>query len=288
MIRGRVTDMVEKLNVLRCSEKEFTDESQQINKIFTLKLEEIKPLSFIDEYAGYYFIPDKDDEGNGGKDKDDNCPKLVRQTSYWVEDAIMSINNKDTWDESDVLYILAWKLGWILQKESEEVAVNNRNRDGIKLRTDWDVQQNKYIKFALNVASIRNKYKQGESDIEDVWKKMISYCKENKIKGIGVVYLITLLHFISNGEFPIYDRFAMASLVALEHKLNEGAKIFLKGLPDKLSKEANSLLESDQNFYKEYIKLLTKFFGDDWKLNRNIDRALWVYGHFFDVEYKNN
>ena len=282
----RETDMVEKLNVLRCSENKFNDESQQINKIFTLKLEEIESSRFIDEYAGYYFIPDKDDEGNEGKDKDDNCPKSVRQTSYWVENAIMSIKNKDTWDESDVLYILAWKLGWILQKDSEEVADNNRNRDGIMLRKDWDEQKNKYKEFALNVASIRNNYKQGDSDIKDVWNNMISYCNKNKVKGIGVVYLITLLHFISNGEFPIYDRFAMASLVSLKFHLNHGTKICLKELPDKSSDEASSLLEDNQNFYKEYIDLLTSFFGNQWKSKRKIDRALWVYGHFFDVEYK--
>ena len=45
----------------------------------------------------------------------------------------------------------------------------------------------------------------------------------------------------------------------------------------------------DEGIYMEYMNMLGDFcveeYGgrDAWKKNRDVDRALWVYGHFFTV-----
>ena len=73
-----------------------------------------------------------------------------------------------------------------------------------------------------------------------------------------------------------------------------GSIINVGSLSNKDSDEAKNLLE-DGSIYMQYIKFLNEFYNVEWKLSieggkiinydeaRNIDRALWVYGHFFDV-----
>ena len=51
-----------------------------------------------------------------------------------------------------------------------------------------------------------------------------------------------------------------------------------KGLPEKSTKGFETVMEKEMG---DYIADLTFIFGDDHKLNRDVDRALWVYGHLF-------
>lgn len=95
--------------------------------------------------------------------------------------------------------------------------------------------------------------------------------------------MVTLLFFVTNGECPIYDRFAMRALLAIKHGCKPGDTINSND-----AKPANLPCKSDKNFtqkaadvMKDYICLLQEIFGDEYKTNREIDRALWVYGHLF-------
>ena len=65
------------------------------------------------------------------------------------------------------------------------------------------------MRFVVNNRKNRNKILQEQG----LWKSLCDLTKH--IDGLGPVYMITLLHFITQGEFPIYDRFAMASLSSL-------------------------------------------------------------------------
>ncbi len=49
-------------------------------------------------------------------------------------------------------------------------------------------------------------------------------------------------------------------------------------LPDKNSDEFGTVIEL---YKKKYISNLESVFGEDYACNRNVDRALWVYGHLF-------
>ena len=117
--------------------------------------------------------------------------------------------------------------------------------------------------------------------------------------GIGFVYAITLLFFISNGKFPIYDRFAHKALLALYCETDiriVGEGITLPKISDKSKsqiretrlKSINTLLKDIYGYSQNketiisphaYLPLLKNF--PDYQTNRNVDRALWVYGHFF-------
>ena len=119
----------------------------------------------------------------------------------------------------------------------------------------------------------------------------------NDIAGLGTVYLLTLLYYITAGECPIYDHFAMGALVSFElsekYVFIPGSIIRLKSLPTKEidsdgnfknSKKIKSVLTEENSVYREYCGLLQKYFSEDWRDNiYDIDKALWVYGHFFKV-----
>ena len=92
--------------------------------------------------------------------------------------------------------------------------------------------------------------------------------------GVGTVYLITLLFFLSHGKYPIYDRFAMNSLMAIENDVAPEPNT-IPELPAKWDRGFATLCDRE---YGEYIDKLNSL-GMDYKSDRRIDRALWVYGH---------
>lgn len=114
------------------------------------------------------------------------------------------------------------------------------------------------------------------------------------IKGLGPVYIITLMFFITKAKYPIYDRFAMAALqvllvieqgydVSLWDNSDSSNSIVRKtSLPEKKFLSDKDEIELPK-MYSYYIGLLNHFFGKEWEKTRDIDRALWVYGHYFDV-----
>ena len=106
---------------------------------------------------------------------------------------------------------------------------------------------------------------------EEIYRNLLNL----NISGLGTVYLLTLVYFISKGESPIYDRFAHQALDALEKGLEPRAKEVPKHtVPDKNSKHAFNWFET------QYAKRLKTMFPGYYK-ERKLDRALWVYGHLF-------
>lgn len=112
---------------------------------------------------------------------------------------------------------------------------------------------------------------------EDLFKKLIG------IDGIGPVYAITLLHFVSCGEWPIYDKFAHLALLAIDKE--KKYPFIIEN--SELEKNFRSGTKKTFDDYVEYKLLLHKYFGDEYKKDRNIDRALWTYGHLFNESNKN-
>ena len=53
--------------------------------------------------------------------------------------------------------------------------------------------------------------------------------------------------------------------------------------PDKSSKEFRTICE--EGVYKDYCDMIDAVFGiENYKKNRDIDRALWAYGHEFVIK----
>ena len=251
---------------------------------------------FVDEYSKYYYIPEDNDNSQIGREKDENCPKSIIQTPEWIEKNIMSLMEKDNWELKDVIRILAWKTGNIdFNKSNKNDSIEykegwDEEKGLIKLRNQKSYNPSSFNEFAQNVIFINKKYKNSEITEKEVWIELVESLDGDKdVSGIGTVYLITLLYFITKGKCPIYDRFAMAAL--LSFKINENemlvkpycAKIVIKALPDKKSSRIKKLLDGD-NVYNNYCSLLKEYFESKWETNKEIDKALWVYGHFFNTE----
>ena len=267
--------------------------------------------SFENTFKDYYFL------NNNGKYR----PKKVnksKQSNKDVEKIFFEGNkaifNRKVWYRKDVLDILAWKTGNIDHQRSKDNSIeyksgfivsSNKEKDEYEIKLISSNSKITFNDFADNIISLRKKYydelvKTDKcNDIcNTVWEKIYEYGKN--VSGLGTVYLITMLFFITKGKCPIYDRFAMAALLAMllakkyeESNNNESLTLlYMEGivkhttLPPKaeLVSESGKLKKlSEITKYNDYILLLRYFFDEDWKNNRDIDRALWVYGHYFDV-----
>ena len=96
---------------------------------------------------------------------------------------------------------------------------------------------------------------------------------------------MTLLFFATKGNYPIFDRFAFAALCAI----NEGAKPDRnRPLVDYVKMSTANNVSGAAEIYEKYMKLLLDKKLFDWNNKnatekRDIDRALWVYGHLFNA-----
>lgn len=123
--------------------------------------------------------------------------------------------------------------------------------------------------------------------------------------GIGFVYAITLLFFVTKGAYPIYDRYAHVGLKSVmeggnptdkQYKITE--KCYRNNMfhspyrkTDKNGKKVVYEPSIDRAWedYLEYKRLLMakEAFGDVYEKQgfhyRDIDRAIWAYGHLFYV-----
>lgn len=242
---------------------------------------------FVQYYNGCYFIECEDKVSN------------VRKNSKYAEQLIEKILLKEPneFTDADVILMMAWKIGKITHSES-----NNK----LVLHSDWQNALGEYPFVDWNGEPIK-RYGE-ESNIEIDVKSIAEYIRKNGRKlsqmiaagemqnaieelkqqnwqGIGAVYLITLLYFISNtacpGKCPIYDRFAMTSLLAIKENKKIGEVIEFEALPDK---ENEKFSEKVAERMKEYVGLLNEIFGDEYSKTRDVDRALWVYGHLFRAD----
>lgn len=228
---------------------------------------------FINLYSNWYYIGEK-------------CVLSPRyQCSKWAENEIMNILDRGIQNSMDVFHILAWKIGGIDHKSSNE-------DHPIPLIDGWQsanpmkgVHRGKnienigalstYIASRVDIWRTMKKSSSWSKDdahtiINEIWK----YKQDNDVTQIGSVHIITLLFFITQGEFPIYDQEAMKALIAIRDGKQPGSEIEFKDLLD---------ISSPRFWerYQKYIDLLKKFFKEDYKRNRKIDQALWVYGHLF-------
>jgi hypothetical protein len=266
------------------------------------------------------------------------------QTSRKIEEIIEHYLKKDDLKQEDFLNIFAWKTNWVNHKLSEYYdgrfeyvgGKNDNNKKWMIEPNEDDPRKGKatavtrhgpidkdsdnaLYDFLTTLVDLQNE----KIKAKDLLDKMADKAPE----GIGTVYLITFLYFITNGTEPIYDVFAMAALDAmypyedeyimeydLESEDNETKKVdesksrlgtYIKPryLPQKgeggfdhlfdtkkyaggnwskyaVYKKKIKLFEKELNKYRKEKGLKPKYYDTC----RDIDRALWVYGHFFRSE----
>ncbi len=107
-------------------------------------------------------------------------------------------------------------------------------------------------------------------EFENVYNSLLKGCPNN----FGTVNIINFIYFKSKQMWPIYYRFAHKAAKAIFMGKNP-SQIYVGEAP------AKNDVKKVVNMYMEYIWLLEKLFGT-YSIDRQIDRALWAYGHASD------
>lgn len=247
-------------------------------KFYKLDGNEINSIDeFIDLYSKDYYLKKPGEKGL--------IPGL-RRSSEFIEERIEGILESGIQDQVDVGRILAWKIGKIKHRVSE-----NENR--FAYAKGWEnVEHSKTVKlynddFQIeDISSFILSLNIPETFNNDNAQELLNQIMDKRFKRLGSVYMITLLYFLSKGEYPIYDRFAMMALTAIcsETPPKSGEKVTVdvayKELPAKESFRFEMIMDEEM---AHYIQMLNDIFGVEWKTNRKIDQALWVYGHLFKM-----
>ena len=183
-------------------------------------------------------------------------------------------------DAEDINLFLAWKIGGI-----DHIA--SKNTKTIRFFPDWEYgssvdfsrgnysfscNRDAFWKFCEEIKDIAQEYKAPFDDDKttQVLKKINKAIKSTGVNGFGTVYILTILYFITKGQQPIFDRCAYKAAKA----------IFLGKQPNDIwyespsSKSAKGIL----NVISDYKWYLEQVFGMS-DISRDVDRALWVYGH---------
>lgn len=206
----------------------------------------------------------------------------LRRSSEYIEDEITrildnGIKNNDE-GKREVAMIIAWKTGKIDHVKSQE-------KKNFVYTNDWQNAEQlegvnimgKYpIKDAVEYI-VREKDELAKKDPPDFLNEL----KDKSIfNGIGTVYMTTLLYFLTHGTYPIYDRFAHQAAKAIYLGINPN-DVYIGFAPDK--SKTNEFLK----MYNEYCWLLSQIFGA-YKISREQDQALWVYGHVCINSFKSD
>lgn len=206
------------------------------------------------------------------------------QSSPFIEEQVEQILCGHIKEYKDLARIIAWKIGKIRHKESRISFIYAKDWVGCEERNPMRFGKEMQLKNLCNfiLKNIECLEKMAITNPQEC----LNVLRDESVDGIGTVYLITLLFFLSHGKQPIYDRFAMTALIAYEKnykvpkdkkKLSCNEKIVVPMLPGKTE---DSFSEIYLNEYGEYIKRLDSL-GVDYKNKRKVDQALWVYGHAF-------
>lgn len=229
---------------------------------------EIGKDEFIRYYSSCYYI--------GGE----KIPRLS-PNSHCTENEIDRLLKQGIKVKIDVVHILAWKLGKINHKESEKSGEFEYASDW-KRAEDFDVARyGKPFEIERIAEFICDNIGELEGQSEKNAQTVLNRLRDEKFYGLGSVYLITLLYFISKGHYPIYDRFAQMALGAILKGVKPGDIVQYAELPEKSSRAFSGIMAHEMS---EYIKQMHDVFKDEYMADRDIDRALWVYGHLFKTK----
>lgn len=229
--------------------------------------------TFVSLYSDDYFLKEP---GMGV------VPNLSR-CSHYIENEIMAIRDNGIKSQRDVARLLAWKIGKIRHRESEK-------SQSFMFASDWKnadlLEGVKLYGKPFAIGTIADYIFRNCQALENLAKEhpqaLLNTLNEQGFERIGTVYLITLLYFLSHRWYPIYDRFAVMALKAIKGcirpKCKEKVGIDYIPLPEKTSEQFSTVMSVCMT---EYMNMLSTIFGDNYRDDRRIDQALWVYGHLF-------
>lgn len=205
----------------------------------------------------------------------------LNRTNYKAEQQVMNILKDAEFDKN----ALAWKAGKI-EYINEELKTAKSFESGNDYINGYGGRINikdfddycEYLK--------QNKEHIKEQITMDHWKEAYRIALGKAPKNIGPVYIINALFFLTGGKAPIYDVFAHKAVKALLLNIAP-SEVYLGGNPGK--NDIDNIIA----MYKEYMLMLKMVFKEYFEqkektemfISRELDRALWVYGHSKKIFY---
>lgn len=221
--------------------------------------QEIDQETWINTYEPYYFL---------------NGPTLNRrisgrnQSSQYVEDRIEKILKRGL-ESAELPLVIAWKIGAINHRESEsqhKIVYRQNFEETLRFAAPFpNVNTEQIIEYCTNNFD-RLKTMAQNNQIEQLFQELY----DNSGQGIGPINCISLIYFFSQGEWPICDRFAYTAAKAILNDSQPGQNV------------AYGEINHYNRYNNHYVEKITKIFNDR-KISRKIDRSLWAYGHFFNI-----
>lgn len=222
----------------------------------------IKLAEFVKEFSKAYCIKEEKIEGI-----------KYQQSLKCIEEMVLK---GDFYNRADCARMLAWKMGKI------KYSLCNCDDKEVKYAADWigcEKENPLRYKKPLKIDSLLDNLNMIRPELDKKIKNgdingSYELIKTNKVDGIGPVYIISILFFISKGKFPIYDRFARVALDSID----EG----IKSKKGDSAKYSTITIDEYIDYKNKLDKLYKEFYNDediDYIRNRDLDRALWVYGH---------
>lgn len=217
---------------------------------------------WVELYEPYYFL--------GGPTYGRSIPKR-RQGSKFVEEKIEEILKKGL-QQDELTLIVAWKIGAIDHKVSElkgEI-IFLKNFDET---FEFPDQYGRIIKAKEIIEYCQKKF-------SDITKKIsnaeLLYDDLEEHRGqksyFGMVKLLALLYFFTQRHWPIYDQFAHRAVEAITADIKHDEPV-----------GCYNQIGGFKEYREKYVEKIKNIFRKQ-DIGRNVDRALWVYGHFFNKD----
>ena len=215
-----------------------------------------------------FFYPD------GTKIEKDEFVKFYSKVYYYLyrnlslEHRMDCILESDVLSRRDLIDILRWKIGAATFDYTSEVVASRRGRIDVGELTD---------QFGFDRTETSFPKEKFWKDSPEGTLSLLSAADN-----IGPVYAITLLYFLSKGDYPIYDKFAHIAIKMICEGKDFRQLVGEEELKKEIHRDSDKTAEIFNEYQAKYVERIKSVFQDEYKINRDIDRALWVYGHLFN------
>lgn len=218
-----------------------------------------------------------------------------KNTSIVTEQLVDNLLKQSKFEKKDVFNILAWKIDGINNNATISL-------DDIRYKRKWREENDKFfgdniwheirMDKTISCISCNSEKWLAHWDNKDfgydpeyaqtVLTEILKATNEKPCTYIGEVYIITLLYFVTKGRWPIYDQFASIAMNAMTSTEMKPYDIIKNTkLPGKNSINFSQRVTITGAYkdYLDFIKQIQKESDYQYYASRDIDRALWAYGH---------
>jgi hypothetical protein len=229
------------------------------------------PIQFqqwLKTYEPYYFLngPTRGQRINGRN-----------QSSRFVEDQVCALLARSTTlSQQDLTLCMAWKIGGLIDHRGSEA------HQKIEYLQNWPAAltaagQYGTRDFSRSIPFLANSMSTLLKQISQGNPRYL-FDLVPQLAGFGNVYILTVLFFVSHGRFPIYDRYAHIAAEAIAQDLRPDSRVHYRDLQK----------WDDYDRYMDLLRAINKARPEQpgsasMFISRPVDRALWVYGHFFQT-----